>query len=49
MPSNLSTKNKHDDMNHMEVIKPAIQLTIQMDQKEHIEDIGSDEDKLKLD
>ena len=38
-----------NDMNHMEAIQPAIQPIIQMDQKEHIEDIGSHEAKLKLD
>ena len=44
-------------MNHMKAIQPTIQLIIQMDQKEHIrdigsheaEDIGSHEAKLKLD
>ena len=44
-------------MNHMEVIQPAIQPIIQMDQKDHIEDIrshetkdiGSHEAKFKLD
>ena len=36
-------------MNHIKAIQPAIQPIIQMDQKEHIEDIGSYEDKLKLD
>ena len=34
-----------NDMNHMKAIQPIIQ----MDQKEHTEDIGSHEDKLKLD
>ena len=34
-----------NDMNHME----AMQLIIQMDLKEHIEDIGSHEDKINLD
>ena len=33
----------------MKAIQPRIQPIIQMDQKEHIEDIGSHEDKLKLD
>ena len=36
-------------MNHMKAIQPAIQPIIQMDQKEHTEDIGSHEDKLMLD
>ena len=36
-------------MNHMKTIQPEIQPIIQMDQKEHIEDIGSHEAKLKLD
>ena len=36
-------------INHMKAIQPAIQPIIQMDQKEHIEDIGSHEAKLKLD
>ena len=38
-----------NDMNHMKAIQPTIQPIIQMDQKEHIEDIGSHEDKLMLD
>ena len=43
------SEERGNDMNHIKEIQPAIQPIIQMDQKEHIEDIGSDEDKLKLD
>ena len=38
-----------NDMNHMEAIQRTIQPIIQMDKKEHIEEIGSHEAKLKLD
>ena len=44
-----STSNSINDMNHMDTIQPTIQLIVRMDQKEHIEDIGSHEDKIKLD
>ena len=43
------SEEKGNDMNHMKAIQPAIQPIIQMDQKEHIEDIISHEAKLKLD
>ena len=40
-------RGNDNDMNHIKEIQPAIQPIIQMDQKEHIEDTGSYEDKLK--
>ena len=43
------SEERGNDMNHMKTIQPEIQPIIQMDQKEHIEDIGSHEAKLKLD
>ena len=43
------SEERGNDMNHIKEIQPAIQPIIQMDQKEHIEDIGSHEDELKLD
>ena len=50
-------EERENDMNHIKEIQPAIQPIIQMDQKEHIEDIrlheakdiGSHEDKINLD
>ena len=47
--SRMNHSERGNDMNNMEAIQPAIQLIIHMDQKEHIEDIGSHEDELKLD
>ena len=43
------SEERGNDMNHMKTIQPEIQPIIQMDQKEHIEDIGSHKAKLKLD